>query len=80
MRLTLPTAKAGGFLLHRAAPSGPETEALVGLTVSPQADTVSPTAKMFCAAFTSRSWTVPHVGHVHWRVSKVKESSTCPHA
>jgi hypothetical protein len=26
-----------------------------------------PAAKMFLAAFTSRSWIVPHAGHVHWR-------------
>ena len=38
-----------------------------GLTASPQADTASPAAKMFFAAFTSRSWTAPHSGHVHWR-------------
>jgi hypothetical protein len=26
-----------------------------------------PTAKMFLAALTSRSWIVPHAAHVHWR-------------
>ncbi len=79
--LTLPTAEAGGFLLQRAAPTrAGRTDALGGLTVSPEADTASPAAKMFCAAFTSRSWTAPQAGHVQCLMSSVKESSTCPHA
>ena len=71
-------AKARGFLLQRAAPT--RAEAVVGLTVSPQAATVSPTAKMFWAALTSRSWVRPHPGHVHCLMSSIKESSTCPQA
>ena len=53
--MTLPTAQGRGI------PASPKPAGVgrtrPGLTASPQADTVSPTAKMFCAAFTSRSWT-----------------------
>ena len=38
-----------------------------GLTDSPWADTASPAANTFRAAFTSRSWVAPHSGHVHCR-------------
>src|SRR5690606_27670468 len=47
-----PPAKAGGFFLHPQPP--PLTRASGGLTPSPEADTVCPTARMFFAAFTSR--------------------------
>ena len=36
-----------------------------GLTASPQAETASPAALMFFAALMSRSWILPHSGHVH---------------
>ena len=39
------------------------------LTFSPKANTASPAAKMLRAAFTSRSWIVPHSGHIHDRTS-----------
>jgi hypothetical protein len=35
---------------------------------------------MFLAAFTSRSWTVPHAGHVHWRTPSGLGPSFTPHA
>lgn len=38
-----------------------------GLTDSPWADTASPAAKTLRAAFTSRSWMLPHSGQVHCR-------------
>jgi hypothetical protein len=55
-KLTLPTATAGGFLLHGSLPElAGDGRTRPGLTASPPAATVSPTAKMFCAALTSRS-------------------------
>ena len=39
-----------------------------------------PAAKMFFAAFTSRSWTVPHAAHVHWRTLSGLGPSVTPHA
>ena len=48
------------------------------LTFSPKANTVSPTAKMLTAAFTSRSWLVPHSGHSHERTSSGMFSFTNP--
>ena len=35
---------------------------------------------MFLAALTSRSWTVPHAGHVHWRMPSGFAPSLTPHA
>ena len=61
--LTLPMAEAEGFLLHRAVPT--RAEAVAGRAVSPEADTVSPTANMFFAAFISRSCGMPHSEQVH---------------
>ena len=48
------------------------------LTVPPCAETVCPTAKMFAAAFASRSWVVPHSGHVHSRTLSGSFSTICP--
>ena len=39
-----------------------------------------PAAKMFLAAFTSRSWTVPHAAHVHCRTLSRLGPSLTPHA
>src|SRR5215470_3290939 len=55
------------FLLRRGLPGLAFTAP--GLTASPQAATVSPTARMFFAALISRSWTTPHSGHAHDRTS-----------
>ena len=41
-----------------------------GLTVSPWADTASPAARTLRAALMSRSWIVPHSGHIHSRTFK----------
>src|SRR5437667_7537100 len=66
-----------GFLFQRSLPE--RDKARPGLTASPQAsNTVSPTACILRAALRSRSWTTPHSGHVHTRISSDKESSTCP--
>jgi len=54
------------------------TFAETGFTVSPQANTASPAALMFCAALISRSCVVLHSGHVHWRVAKSNLSSVYP--
>ena len=35
---------------------------------------------MFLAAFTSRSWIVPHAAHVHWRTWSGLRPSFTPHA
>jgi hypothetical protein len=35
---------------------------------------------MFLAAFTSRSWPVPHATHVHWRTPSGFGPSLTPHA
>src|SRR6266566_8944487 len=65
------------FLFQRSLPE--RALARPGLTASPQAsNTVSPTACMFFAALTSRSWTTPHAGHVQTRTSNAKESRRCP--
>src|SRR5690606_25009042 len=52
------------------------------LTVPPQAFSLSarPAARMFLAALTSRSWTVPHSLHVHDRTCKGLGPSRAPHA
>ncbi len=50
----------------------------LSLTLSPKANTVSPTAKMLRAALTSRSWVVPHSGHSHDRTSSGNLSLTNP--
>jgi len=52
--------------------------ATTGITVSPQANTASPAALMFRAAFTSRSCVVWHFGQVHCRVAKSNWSSVYP--
>src|SRR5712692_1058995 len=65
-----------GFLFQRVLPE--RAFARPGLTASPQADTVSPTANTFFAALRSRSWKVLHSGHSQNRSSKESESSTCP--
>lgn len=49
-----------------------------GLTPSPQASTASPAARMFMAAFTSRSWTAPH-RQVHSRMFNGNSSAIRPH-
>jgi hypothetical protein len=41
-----------------------------GLTFSPQTNTASPAVKTLRAALMSRSWIVPHSGHVHSRTFK----------
>jgi hypothetical protein len=51
-----------GFLLRGDAPR--LAFAAPGLIISPQAEAVSPTAKMFLAALISRSWDTPHSGHI----------------
>ena len=48
------------------------------LTFSPKANTASPAAKIFCAAFTSRSWVVPHSGHSQDRTFSSSLSLTNP--
>src|SRR5262249_46342607 len=53
--------------------------AFLGLTVSPPAFTVRPTASMFFAALISRSWRTPQIGQVHWRTSKVNALLMYPH-
>jgi hypothetical protein len=35
---------------------------------------------MFLAAFTSRSWTVPHAAQAHWRTPSGLGPSFTPHA
>src|SRR5690606_2257463 len=50
------------------------------LTSAPQADTARPAAKMFLAAFMSRSCRVPQDGHVQCRVERLSSASRCPHA
>jgi hypothetical protein len=65
-----------GFLLRGVLPGLVFTAP--GLTDSPQAATVSPTAKMFLAALISRSCWAPHPGQVQCRISRVKESRICP--
>jgi hypothetical protein len=66
-----------GASVRRADPTPSPKHAL---RASPRAATVRPTANMFCAALTSRSWTRPPAGQVQWRMSSVKESSTWPRA
>src|SRR6266849_3013029 len=66
-----------GFLFHRSLPE--RALARPGLTASPQAsNTVSPTACIFFAAFTSRSWTTPHSGHVQTRLARERDARICP--
>ena len=65
--LTAPRPEGRRFPLHRAQPMLPYSN--TGLTASPWADTASPAAKMLRAALTSRSWCVPHCGHVQVRTS-----------
>ena len=48
------------------------------LTLSPQADTVSPTAKILRAAFTSRSCVSWQDGHCHSRTSSGMDETVCP--
>lgn len=48
------------------------------LTLSPQADTVSPTAKMLRAAFTSRSCVSLQDGHCHSRTPSGMDETVCP--
>src|SRR5579862_7096512 len=49
-----------------------------GLLRSPQASTVCPTAHIFLAALTSRSWVAPQAGHVHSRTARSSVGRTCP--
>src|SRR5574343_621126 len=49
-----------------------------GLTLSPLADTASPAANILRAALMSRSWRVPHCGHVHSRTAKGMALATNP--
>ena len=65
-----------GFLFQRVPPEW--ASARPGLTASPQADTASPAANTFFAALISRSWKLWHSGHSQNRVSRSRESSTCP--
>src|SRR5512146_2792940 len=53
-----------------------------GLTWPPRAVSASlrPRAAMFRAAFTSRSWTVPHAAHVHVLTCSGLGPSLAPHA
>jgi hypothetical protein len=71
----IPIPHGCGFLLPRDMPS--LVPFRFGLTVSPQADTASPAARMLYAALISRSWQVPHSGHTHSRMSSESESRTC---
>ena len=48
------------------------------LTFSPKANTASPAAKTLRAALRSRSWVVPHSGHIHDRISSGSLSLTNP--
>src|SRR5262245_33922716 len=48
-----------------------------GLTLPPQADAESPSARMFFAALISRSWQTPHSGQTHSRTSSGRSSTTC---
>lgn len=50
-----------------------------GLLISPQADTASPAASMFCAALMSRSCFVRHSGQSHIRTERGSFKRTCPH-
>lgn len=50
------------------------------LTVPPCAETVCPTAMILTAAFTSRSWRVPQLGHAHSRTDSGIFVSIWPHA
>src|SRR5436853_7619738 len=54
--------------------------ARAGLTPPPQADTESPSARMFLAALRSRSWQTPHSGQTHSRTSSGRSSPTWRHA
>ena len=65
VRIDTPLPEGRGFLFHRVEPK-PHNAAL-GFTDSPQANAVSPTAFIFFAAFTSRSWLAPHSGQTHER-------------
>ena len=60
------------------AAAGPEP----GLTLPPEAFTLSlsPRASTFFAAFTSRSWSVPHALHCHARTASGLGPSLAPHA
>ena len=48
------------------------------LTIPPQAVTASPAARMFFAAFTSRSCQAPHTGHVQCRGGKAQLGEQVP--
>ena len=63
-----------------ASPAGASASA--GLTWPPRAFSLSlrPRARMFLAAFTSRSWTAPHASHVHPRTLSGFGPSLTPHA
>ena len=63
-----------------ASPAGAAVAS--GLTRPPRAVSASlrPRAAMFRAAFTSRSWTVPHAAHVHARTCSGLGPSLAPHA
>jgi len=54
----------------------PRTEVRFGLTPNPRADTTCPAAKMFNAAFSSRSCDSPQFPHVHARTERLKCSLT----
>ena len=49
-----------------------------GLTVSPWANTANPAANTFCAALTSRSWSVAHPGQDQRRRCNGNWVKTCP--
>jgi hypothetical protein len=78
---------AHGALRWVAVSPGP-ARASPGLTDPPQPFMVSgcppatlrPSRRMFLAAFTSRSWTVPHAAHAHSRTLSGFGPSRCPHA
>src|SRR5690348_6337699 len=72
----------------RWVPASPAGAGIVpGLTWPPQAFTVSarpaatlPSLSTFRAAFTSRSWAVPHAAQVHSRMQSGLGPSLTPHA
>lgn len=67
----------------RWVPASPGTAAITGgLTLPPQAFSLSarPAARMFRAAFTSRSWTVPHAAHCQVRTLSGLGPSLVPHS
>src|SRR5829696_9723381 len=81
--LTLPSAKAAGFSVHRAVlPVGSLTGSPRAFSVSvcPAATSLSPSASMFLLALRSLSWCVPQETHSHVLSESFRFGFSAPHS